>query len=228
MPNPISSKRNHLFKKAGKLTKVGGSITNTTIAYAEKSGTVKTISALATGTAVSSTGIGLLIASGALTLAGGALAAKSAVRTSNHIRTLNWLSSIRGDLVKYPHLNACNCNHASDHSEVVDRILPYILAKKRAKLHRKVAVASTLGVAGTLETARAISKGAYKLVRGTKGKNRRSHAFRLAIHFKSFDCKLTDLLVQNLLMLTDNELDVFRGLDLNIVSEMLEQKMKST
>lgn len=225
MANFINQSRNRTKKNAGKFSKAAGSTGLSVSGAAFDAGSFKTIAALMTGAAVGGTGIGLLIASGALTLAGGELSRRSAVKTNKHIwRLKSILTDIRLAAVVH---NKCSCHSKQNHDRITNVILPYIISQKQSKLHKKRAVAATLGVAGSIETARAVAKKAYKIVRGTQGVDRKRHSFFLASHFKAHDCNVSERIVAELLSLTIDEAIIMKNTEDAIIAELLEDKMKS-
>ena len=214
----IHRRRNHGTKKVANASIALSSLGVTGSQLATGTSNMKVVAALAAGTAVGATGIGLLVGSAGLTLLSGAQAARSAYKTNQHI---NNLKQIKVDASKYE----CPYKNGHDHNMVVNSILPYIIEKKRSKLHRKAAVASTLGVGGAAETARAIGKKAYKYFKGTLGKNRTYYATVLARHFLKCECGCTDAIVGELY--SEEEMNLMTWLDHEAVVELLKDKMKS-
>lgn len=215
MPNIGRHKKTKIGGKAAKAaTSHGISITQMTT----DASTVKTVSALATGTAVGATGIGLLIGAGALTLGGATLAGVSAYKTNNHI---NHLKKIKDSWRRYD----CPLKGSEMHVSVGTEVLNYILSKKRTKLHRKAMITGTLGVGSPLETGRAIVKKAYKYCRGTLGESRSRQAQLLANHFLECDCELANEIVAELY--SDDLMHKMKGIEKHAVAELLMDKMKS-
>ena len=93
-PEVIHLRRNHDDKFAAKATAGIVSLEISALQAINGTSSIKTVSALAAGTAVGATGIGLLIGAGALTLGGGAIAAKSAYKTNKHINNLKKIKSV--------------------------------------------------------------------------------------------------------------------------------------
>lgn len=216
--NNIHSQRSHNSKTATKILAGVSSQGISAAGIATNSGSIKTVAALAAGTAAGATGIGLLIGTCALTLGSGVAATRSAYKTNNHINNLKSIQSRKGQY-------SCSSQQGLDHAMVSQTILPYIIAKKRSKLHRKASVGATFGVAGILETARAVSKKAYKYSKGSLGRNREYNASVLARHFKNCDCGLANAIVSELY--SEQEMEMMAGLEHEALVELLKDKMKS-
>lgn len=210
--------RHSKIKTGGKVAKSVASKAVTSAQIGTEASSTNTITALATGAAVGGSGVGLLIAAGALTLGGGALAGKSAYKTNKHI---NALKEIKKNWQRF----GCSSKGHEDHVSVGTGILNYIIAKKRTKLHRKAAVAGTLGVLSSVETSRAIVKKAYKYCRGTLGEARHRNATILANHFIECDCELSDAIVAELY--GHKSMLKMKGIDKYGVAELIMDKIKS-
>lgn len=214
----IHKRRSHTAKTVGNISASAVFYGLSAAGYATKTSTIGTVSAIAAGAAVGATGIGLLVGTGVLYLGYAAQAGRSAIKTNNHINNLKQIYVDRG-------YYSCMLKQGHDHTMIAEAILPYIIEKKRSKLHRKAMVAGTLGVGSTVETSRAVLKKAYKLFKGTAGKNRSYYAGILARHFKKCNCCLTDSIVGELY--SEEEMNLMVDFDYAVVKELLEQKMKS-
>ena len=217
-PKIIHRRRNHGIKKAYNAGMIASSIGVSTAQMATGATTTKVVLSLAAGTAVGATGIGLLVGAGAITLASGVQAGRAAYKTNAHI---NNLKQIKADAGKY----SCPYKNGHDHNTLVNIILPYIIEKKRAKLHRYTAVAGTLGTYGTVESSRAVLKKAYKYFNGTLGKNRTYYASVLARHFLKCECGVADAIVGELY--SEEEMNYMTHMTHAAVTELLKDKMKS-
>lgn len=214
----IHKRRSHGLKSTTKATSTVSSLGISAAQMATGTSSLKVVSALAAGTAVGATGVGLLIGAGALTLGVAAQAGRSAYKTNKHV---NNLKQVKLDTGKYD----CPHKNGHDHNEVIHTILPYIIEKKRSKLHRKTFVAGTLGTGGALESSRAIIKKAYKFFNGSLGKNRTYYANVLARHFLQCECGCTDTIVGELY--STEEMNMMIDLKHDAVVELLKDKMKS-
>src|SRR5439155_8337638 len=114
--------------------------------------------ALATGAAaVSATGVGLVVVGGLLTVGSCVYSARSAYKTYQHRNGLQDLERRKGGFhckiiplgARHHDVDAGLPPNLQQHNTVCDEVLPYIIAKKDAKFHRKVA-SSVPGV-GLLE-----------------------------------------------------------------------------
>lgn len=186
--------------------------------YATKTSTTATVSAIAAGAAVGATGVGLLVGTAAMYTGYAIQAGVSAAKTNRHI---NNLKQIQSDVSGY----SCIHKHGHDHTCLVHTILPYIIEKKRTKLHRKVAVAGTAGLYSNIEVTRAALKKVYKYAKGTAGKNREYYSTVLARHFLRGGCLLADSIVGELY--SEEEMNIMAGLEHDVVVQLLMDKMKS-
>ena len=214
----IYRRRNRTTKKIANMTANAAFYGVSIAGYATKTSSTATVAALATGAAVGATGIGLLVGTAALYGGYAIQAGISAKKTNTHI---NNLKQILADASQY----SCTCKTSHDHTMLVHTILPYIIQKKRTKLHRKVAVASTVGMYSNIEAPRAALKKIYKVCTRTAGKNRRYYATILARHFLRGGCLLADSIVGELY--SEAEMDMMTELDHDVVVELLMDKMKS-
>ncbi len=214
----INVGRHKAAKTRGKIGKAATSHGVSITQMATDASSYKTVAALVGGCAVGGTGIGLLIGAGVLTLTAGGMAGRSAYKTNQHI---NYLKQIQRSA------RAMDCSSKNpQHDFVVQQVLPYIISKKQAKLHRKALVAGSLGVGSALETARAATKKAYKYcIKGDLGKARDLHARALAYHFTECDCELSNEIVAELY--SDEIMQHMKGLPFLAVAELIKDKMKS-
>ena len=176
--------------------------------------------ALATGATVAGAGpIGLLVASLVFTVGFSVQAGVSATKTHKHIQELE---QIHASVNSY----SCNKKAGHDHNHVADTVLPYIIAKKRAKRARRAF--STVPFAVTLETARAGLKAGYKkFIAKSKGKARGYHALVLARHHCTSDCALTAAIIKSLFWVDDDTVEDLRSEKIEDVAAVLSTKMKS-
>jgi len=215
----IHSRRNHTAKTIANAGSAAAFYGVSAAGYATNTSSLATVSALATGAAVGATGVGLLVGTGALYAGYTIQAGVSAVKTNSHINNLKTIYEDR-------HAYHCQLKHGHDHQTIMEQILPYVIEKKRSKLHRKAAVAGTLGLYSSVETSRAVLKKAYKYCKGTLGRNREYYARILARHFLKCSCTLTDSIVAELY--SEEEMNMMIYLNNDAVIELLMDKMKST
>lgn len=214
----IYKRRNRTTKKVANMAANTAFYGVSVAGYATKTSSTATVGALAAGAAVGATGIGLLVGTAALYTGYAVQAGVSAAKTNNHI---NNLKQIQRDAMAYSSIN----KGSHDHTMVVYTILPYIIQKKRTKLHRKVAVAGTVGLYSNVEVTRAVLKKAYKLAKGTAGRNRKYYATVLARVFLKGGCMLADAIVGELY--SEEEMNMMAEMDHDVVVELLMDKMKS-
>ncbi len=214
----IYRRRNRTTKKIANVTANAAFYGVSIAGYATKTSSTATIAALATGAAVGATGVGLLVGTAALYAGYAVQAGISASKTNKHV---NNLKQIQKDASQY----SCIHKGGHDHTVLANTILPYIIEKKRTKLHRKVAVAGSAGLYSNIEAPRAALKKVYKLVKGTAGKNREYYATVLARHFLKGGCMLADTIVGELY--SEEEMNLIAELDHDVVVELLMDKMKS-
>jgi hypothetical protein len=172
--------------------------------------------AAGTAGAIGTGGALLLVGGGVLTVAGSGLAMRSAYRTNNHINNLKLIHQQRKTY-------DCDCKGSIEHDYIGGMILPYIIARKRSKLHRKVA--QVVPGVSALEKIRAAGKNLYKRSRGTLGKNRGFAAEWLARHLITHDCGLAEAIVSELF--SREEMEWLKTEDNNVVAPLLAEKMKS-
>jgi hypothetical protein len=181
-------------------------------------GTGVSVAGVVAGTAgtIGTGGALLLIGGGVLTVAGSGLAMRSAYRTNRHIDNLKMIHQQRKTYT-------CESKGSIEHDYIGGVILPYIIRKKRSKLHRKVAQVAP-GVSA-LEKIRAVGKNLYKRSRGTLGKNRTFAAEWLARHLITHDCGLAEAIVSELY--SPEEMEWLKTQDNDVVAPLLAEKMKS-
>ena len=222
------------FKRTAKLGLTGTSLGVSAAQTATGTG----LGALAMGSAaaVSATGIGLVAAGGALALAQSVLAAKSAWKTKKHKDALVAIYDQRN---ASPFDDADNCQvvpadgrrpprtrqEIVQHDMIANLVLPYIIAKKNAKINHKIATAAPIVGSGA-ETIRAIGKKAWKFANGTLGVHRQNAAAWLASHLVTCDCLLVQAIVAELY--SQGEMEWLKEQPYGSVIEHLEPKLKST
>jgi hypothetical protein len=185
--------------------------------------TGQTTVALATGAAAASaTGIGLVVAAGALTLGAAALAGRSAHKSRTHRNNLASIYERRNGFACGPVTPGGEENHFH-HDVIANEVLPYIISKKNSKFQRKVVQAT--GVLAPLETARSIGKSLYKTAMGTKGDNRKNAAMWLGTHLISDNCAMAQAIVADLYSF--EEMLWLQTLDLKELVPLLMEKMRS-
>ncbi len=215
------SRRNKALTGAMTATNVGVTATQAGIGQAGVAGLV------VGGTVSSATGVGLLVAGAALTLAQCGLAIRSADRTAKHVAALEFLNSNRR---AHP-FDDCWLRGAPAHQErvhtlVADHILPYIIQQKGLKLARKAVTGFLPIVGGATVTAVTGIKNIASRIGGTLGVERYKAAHWLAAHFCECECVLTDFLVASLYsaeeMIRLHELYSYED-----TADLLAAKMKS-
>jgi hypothetical protein len=192
--------------------------------------------ALGGAAALSATGVGLIAASAALTVATSVLAVKSAWKTKKHKDALIEIFEARN---KAPFSEASFCQMIpSDrgpipktraayvqHDMIANLVLPYIIRKKDAKITHKLTTAVPM-VGSSFETARAVLKKGYKFARGTLGVHRQNACGWLAWHLISCDCLLVQAIVAELFSAT--EMEWLKLQEYDTVVGALGPKLKST
>ncbi|MEH3108041.1 MAG: hypothetical protein PGN09_12415 [Sphingomonas fennica] len=148
-------------------------------------------------------GIGLAVAGGVMTAVGVGTSAASAYKTNRHIDNLRLIHADGRGKGKF----ACRCisqyatpDMANDHEMIHATVLPYIIAKKRAKLGKKAAGTAGLSLATTVHR---LGKAAYKGIKGTKGVNRSFNAHVLVRHALTHECWLAEAIISELFSPTD-------------------------
>jgi hypothetical protein len=151
------------------------------------------LSILTFGAAASATGIGLVIAGAAFSVATMGMSATSAYKTYNHRSNLQAIYERKG-------CYACRAwpSYSVDHKEhayIADTVLPYIIDQKGKKLAKKVA--GTVGL-GALASGYGIARNLYKRASGTLGVERSALAGWLSLHFMTHNCGLAQSIVAEL------------------------------
>lgn len=220
------------WRSAKQVAKGGMAVSSTGVSVAGQALGVPNVALLAAGAAASATGIGLVVTGAALTLTASTLSAVSAHKSRLHRNAL-------GEIQK--RVNAYECwplidnnpdiesrqftvQDAAEHQKLVDAVLPYAIAQKSSKYHRKVVGA--VPVVGLLESVRAVGKKAYKMAKGTQGVERKAHARALASHLITHDCALAQAIVAELYSF--EEMLWLKDQDYDEVVRLLEEKLKST
>jgi hypothetical protein len=230
---PGSGKEARRWRKTKKGTKgaaVGSNLAVSVAQYATHSPGLAV--ALAGGAAgASATGIGLLVGGGLLMLTSNAFSFHSFLKTAEH---KNGLLTIQERKSSYPctrlpspgarDVPAASQRDHRQHTMIMDKVLPYIIQKKDAKIdHKFVGAIPVLGVA---ESIRAVAKKGLKFATGTLGVNRHEAALWLAVHLITHDCALAQAIVANLYSF--EEMLWLLQCDSKELVDLLEQKMKST
>jgi hypothetical protein len=210
---------------------VAQSATSTSLTAASVSGHGVSI-ALTAGAAVgSATGIGLLVAAGALTIGSAVQSGVSAYKTSQH---MHGLAKIYENLASYsrceriypamPYLRKPTPADEKGHEIVGHMVLPYIWHQKHSKRIKK-SVGAVVGVGSVLTTAYSIGRKIYKYSQGTLGVSRERAARWLACHFMYCKCPLADAIIAELL--GPATIGGFQKADYDTITELLMTKIKS-
>ncbi|HTW61286.1 MAG TPA: hypothetical protein VMD55_05710 [Terracidiphilus sp.] len=210
---------------------IAQSVTNTGLTAASFSSHGVSI-ALTAGAAVgSATGIGLLVAAGALSIGSAVKSGVSAYKTSEH---MEGLAKIYENLASYtrceriypekPYLRKLTPADSKAHDLVGHLVLPYIWQQKRAKLVTK-SVGAVVGVGSVLTTAYAIGRKVYKYSQGTLGVSRERAARWMACHFMYCKCALTEAIIAELLGAAT--IGGFQKSNYDTITELLMTKIKS-
>ncbi len=214
--------QNKVVNKSDLLAKTGNAVSTVGsygVSVAQLATGAPGVVALATGATIAGTGpIGLLVASMVFTVGFSIQAGISATKTHKHIQELEQIHAAVGSY-------ACDKKGSLDHSHVANTVLPYIIAKKRAKRARKAF--STVPFAVSLETARAGLKATIKKATGRKGRNRKYHALVLARHHCTSNCALTAAIIKSLFWVDDGTVEDLRSENIEEVAAVLSTKMKS-
>lgn len=109
------------------------------------------------------------------------------------------------------------------HQELLDSVLPYIIAQKRKKMIRRGIGSIPLISLG--ETIRSVSKKVRKTVKGTLGRDRELNSRKLARHLITHDCLLAQAIVAELF--SDQEEEWIRYQEFPVVTGLLMEKLKS-
>ncbi len=178
--------------------------------------------AILAGTAVSATGVGLVVAGGVLTLGSMATNATSMVKTSAHVIALKKIRDHIGNFAK------CQCMSGArltsdmghDHEWIANKVLPYIISQKTEKAVKK-GVGVLPGV-GLLTTGYRLGRFLFKK---NRGKKRGYYAYVLTRHLITHDCALAGAIVAELFSI--NEMLTIRMFETDKSSEVVAKKMKS-
>jgi len=234
MPSISSSpaKPVNRWRSAKQTAKAGMTASSVGVSVAGQALHVPNVALLAAGAAASATGIGLVVTGAALTLTASTLSAVSAHKSRLHRNAL-------GEIQKRANAYECTplvdnnpdiedrqitVQDAAGHQNLVDVVLPYAIAQKGSKYHRKVVGA--VPVVGLVESLRAVGNKAYKMAKGTQGVERKAHARSLAGHLITHDCALAQAIVAELYGF--EEMLWLKDQDYDEVVRLLEDKLKST
>lgn len=183
------------------------------------------------GVAVSSSVLAVTGPAGLVVMAGEmALSARSAYKTHQHIKGLEGIFDGRKAYEQKCIQNAtekCTCGIGLGSAAVhkaCELTLLYIINKKQNKRIKKGLGAVALS---PLTTGYGAGKAAYKLCKGTKGKNRGIHASILAQHLIESRCEMAQAIVADLF---DDDTMMFLMYDAGFfkAAETIAEKMKST
>jgi hypothetical protein len=178
--------------------------------------------AIAAGAAVSATGIGLVVAGAALTLASMATNATAMYSTTKHVIALK---KIAGNPGKF---RACKCMNYSlvtpdmshDHGSISKIVLPYIISQKTEK-----AVKKGIGTAGGGLLTNVYRLGRYAF-KADRGKKRTLYAQVLTRHLITHDCALAGAIVAELFGDVEEMLRL-RMFESKLSGPVIAAKMKS-
>ena len=179
--------------------------------------------AVATGAAVSATGVGLVVTAAALTVGSMVVNARSMIKTIAHFESLREIQA-HYEANEYNRCVALSAagDMAADHYTIGAKILPYIIQQKTDKAFKKGVGAVGLGMLTTLYT---MGRAAYKSLAATKGKKRNFYAHVLARHLITHQCPLAEAIVTELL--SWEEMAILRGKNSDVVGAAIADKMKS-
>ena len=193
------------------------------------------IAAVASGAAVSATGVGLVAASLALSLGSAAFAGRSAYKTHRHIQALQAIQAahdslgycgpvfrpdgpeFRSGLASKPIQDRC-------HRVIRDDVLPYILGQKESKRLKK-GISAVPIIGGKFVGIHRLGRRAYKDHEGTLGVDRTNAATWLTLHLLCANCALGQAIVAALY--STDEMFEMMHLDGDQVVAKLASKMKS-
>lgn len=169
------------------------------------------------------TGVGLLVGGVVVMAANSVVQAKAARSSYKHRVALeNIRNSAEATVANCSGLDSRMCD-VHEHQEVLDTVLPYVIAQKRKKTYRRGIGAIPIISLG--ETVRSIGKKVKKTVTGSLGKERETHAHTLAKHYITHDCRLCQSIIAELL--SDDEELWLRYQPFPIVKAVLMEKFKS-
>jgi len=234
MPSDLSrsSKPVNRWRTAKVTAKVGMQAASAGVSVAGQALHVPNIALVAAGAAASATGIGLVVTGAALTLTAATLSAVSAHKSRLHRNALGEIQKRVNSFECMPLIDnnpeimdrQVTVQDMAAHQKLVDEVLPYAIAQKNSKYHRKVVGA--VPVVGLVESLRAVGNKAYKMAKGTQGVERKAHARVLAGHLITHDCALAQAIVAELYGF--EEMLWLKDQDYDQVVELLEGKLKST
>jgi hypothetical protein len=181
--------------------------------------------------AVTASGVGLVVAGGVLTVGSCVYAARSAYKSYGHRNGLQDLERRKGAFdckliptgARHPDVDRGLPPNRTQHNTVCNEVLPYIISKKDAKFHRKLA--SAVPGVGLLEGVRSVGKKGYKWFSGTLGVNRTNAARWLAVHLITHKCEISQAIVTELYSL--EECLVLQTFNSDKLIPYLMDKMKS-
>jgi hypothetical protein len=182
-----------------------------------KSGMVAVAGAVAAGTAVSATGVGLVAATGALAFGKSALSAAALGKTLAHIADLKEIQAAvnAGKFKKCEPINS----HDADiyHKFIAQWVLPYIIEQKNKKAIKSGV--NMVPYAGPIVTG--IHRGIHN-----SGEKRPFYANVLGEHLITCNCSLTMAIV-SCLMGSESDMEQLMLMNLDDVTPILSPKMKS-
>lgn len=197
VPNPPAGKK--INKHIGALETAGWGayyVASTGLSVAQTATSTSTLavcSAAAAGAAVSATGVGLVIAAGALTIGSTAVNARAAHKSRIHRKHLR---EIEANYSSYDCYGFQQVGVMTEHFEIAQRILPYIVKQKGKKYGRRVRYAIP-GV-NLFSTLRAVGTNGWKRFKGKLGKERLDAAEWLIGHLFTHDCELVEAIIAEL------------------------------
>lgn len=172
------------------------------------------------GLALGAGPIGLLAAATALSLGGSVRQGVSTYKTHKHIQMLESILA----LAKVGHF-PCSVGNSPEHAEIAEKVLPYIIAKKKNKRWRKAVRSAP--IVGSVETVRAKLNWVKKKIDGSQGVNRKYYAHALAFHHCESDCTLTKAIIAELFSVEEPLVEEARYCDIGQLGKLLELKCKS-
>lgn len=174
-------------------------------------------------TVSAATGVGLVVGGVAVMAANSFVQAKAARSSYKHRVALEQIrNSAQGSVANCSGLDCRRCDH-HEHHDVLDTVLPYVIAQKKKKSYRRGIGAIPIVSLG--ETVRSIGKKIKKKVTGTLGQDRENHAHTLAKHYITHDCSLSQRIVAELL--SDDEELWLRYQPFPVVKGVLMEKFRS-
>lgn len=230
---PGRIKRKRGLKTSAQVARVSGDKAISATQFATNNiGTIEIASRAIQGTAItgmSATGIGLVAAAGAFSLAYSGAAAVSAYKTNQHIKGLQ-------SILKKS--SSCHCYSVSMedggigsptkdayHEFIKDTVLPAIVSKKKRKLRRK-AVSSVPVVGGTVIGVESGLRSVGKRLIGSRSRGRHFYAEILAIHLITRHCELAEAIVAELF--SEEEMQEIKNMNSDEAGPLIFSKMAST